>query len=458
MGFMGKTRDDEIAEAARILTERGIEHVKIGVFDTDGIMRGKYLARDKFVAAFKKELGFCDVILGWDSNDQLYDNTKFTGWHTAYPDAMVRLLPETRRDIPFEPKTALFLGEFAGRAEAVCPRGTLRKVLERAAGMGYAVSAAAEFEFFVFDETPQTIRDKGYRQLKTLTPGNFGYSMLRSSVHADLYHELLDLSQAMRFPIEGLHTETGPGVLEAALTYCDALEAADRAALFKTFAKILAQRHGVMATFMAKWSNSVPGQSGHLHISLRTLEGRSVFHDPSQANDMSDEMRWFLGGQQALMPEFLAMIAGTVNSYSRLVPGYWAPTSATWGVENRTTALRVIRGGASSQRVEYRIAAADINPYIALSAAIGSGLWGIEHRIEPDAPIVGNSYDQEHPLERSLPATLYAAAERLIESKPARALFGDEFVEHYAATRQWEEREFRKAITDWELARYFEII
>jgi glutamine synthetase len=458
MGFMGNTRDDEIAEAVRILTERGIEHVKIGVFDTDGIMRGKYLARDKFLAAFKKDLGFCDVILGWDSNDQLYDNTQFTGWHTAYPDAMVRILPQTRRDIPFEPKTALFLGEFAGRAEAVCPRGSLRRVLERAARMGYEVSAAAEFEFFVFDETPQSIRDKGYRQLKTLTPGNFGYSMLRSSVHAGLYHELLDLSQAMRFPIEGLHTETGPGVLEAALTYCDALEAADRAALFKTFAKILAQRHGVMATFMAKWSNSVPGQSGHLHISLRTLEGGSVFHDSSKPNDMSDEMRWFLGGQQALMPEFLAMIAGTVNSYSRLVPGYWAPTSATWGVENRTTALRVIRGGASSQRVEYRIAAADINPYIALSAAIGSGLWGIEHRIEPDAPIVGNSYDQEHPLERSLPATLYAAAERLIESKPARALFGDEFVEHYAATRQWEEREFRKAITDWELARYFEII
>jgi glutamine synthetase len=429
------------------------------VFDTDGIMRGKYLARDKFLAAFKKDLGFCDVILGWDSNDQLYDNTKFTGWHTAYPDALLRLLPETRRDIPFEPKTALFLGEFAGRAEAVCPRGTLRKVLSRAAEMGYTVSAAAEFEFFVFDETPQSIRDKGYRQLKTLTPGNFGYSMLRSSVHADLYHELLDLSQAMRFPIEGLHTETGPGVLEAALTYCDALEAADRAALFKTFAKILAQRHGVMATFMAKWANNVPGQSGHLHISLRSLRGEGgVFHDPSKPHDMSDQMRWFVGGQQALMPEFLAMVAGTVNSYSRLVPGYWAPTSATWGVENRTTALRVIRGGASSQRVEYRIAAADINPYIALSAAIGSGLWGIEHRIEPDAPIVGNSYAIEHPAERSLPATLHEAAERLVESKPARELFGDEFVEHYAATRQWEEREFRKAVTDWELARYFEII
>ena len=455
---MGQTRDDEIAAIRKLLTERGIEHVKIGVFDMDGIMRGKYLARDKFLSAFSKDLGFCDVVLGWDSNDQLYDNTQFTGWHTAYPDATVRLLPETHRDIPFEPQTALVLGEFSGRAESVCPRGTLRRVLKRASDMGYAVSAAAEFEFFVFDETPQSIRDKGYRNLKTMTPGNFGYSVLRSSVHADLYHELLNLSQAMRFPIEGLHTETGPGVLEAALSYCDALEAADRAALFKTFAKVVAQRHGVMATFMAKWSNAVPGQSGHLHISLRSAEGKGVFYDPSKPHDMSDEMRWFLGGQQALMPHFLAMIAGTVNSYSRLVPGYWAPTSATWGVENRTTALRVIRGGASSQRIEYRIAAADINPYIALAAAIGSGLWGIEQRIEPDAPIVGNSYALEHPPERRLPATLYEAAERLLASKPARELFGDEFVEHYAATRQWEEREFRKAITDWELARYFEII
>ena len=176
---------------------------------------------------------------------------------------------------------------------------------------------------------------------------------------------------------------------------------------------MLAQRRGLMATFMAKWSNSVPGQSGHLHISLRAADGESVFHDPSKPHDMSDAMRWFVGGQQALMPELLAMVAGTVNSYSRLVPGYWAPTSATWGIENRTTALRVIRGGPSSQRVEYRIAAADINPYIALAAAIGAGLWGIEHRIEPDAPIEGNAYDREHPPHRRLPATLYEAAERL---------------------------------------------
>lgn len=457
-GQANTVRREEIVAAREFVTEQGIEHVKVGVFDSDGILRGKYVSRAKFLSALDKGLAFCDVVLGWDSADQVYDNVQFTGWHTAYPDAVVRVLPATRREIPFEPKTALFLAEFTGSAEAVCPRGTLRRVLERAAKMGYGVSAAAEFEFFMFAETPESVREKGYRHLKNMTPGSFGYSVLRNSVHSDLYHELLDLGEAMRFPIEGLHTETGPGVLEAALSYCEALEAADRAALFKTFAKVLAQRHGLMATFMAKFSNSLPGQSGHLHISLQKTSGDSVFHDASKPHDMSDAMRWFVGGQQALMPELLAMIACTVNSYSRLVPGFWAPTSATWGVENRTTALRVIRGGPSSQRVEYRIAAADINPYIALAAAIGSGLWGIEHQIEPDAAIVGNSYALEHPAHHRLPATLYEAAERLAASKAARALFGDAFVEHYAATRQWEEREFRKAVTDWELARYFEII
>jgi glutamine synthetase len=158
------------------------------------------------------------------------------------------------------------------------------------------------------------------------------------------------------------------------------------------------------------------------------------------------------------MPELLAMVAATVNSYSRLVPGYWAPTAATWGIENRTCALRVIQGGPSSQRVEYRIAAADINPYLAIAAAIGSGLWGIEHKIEPDAPISGNAYARTLPAKRQLPRTLGAAAQRLAGSKAAQQLFGAAFVEHFSASREWEEREFQRAVTDWELARYFEII
>src|SRR5437588_1386729 len=262
----------------------------------------------------------------------------------------------------------------------------------------------------------------------------------------------------MRFPLEGLHTETGPGVVEAAIAHADALEAADRAALFKTYTKILAERRGWMATFMAKWSRDWPGQSGHLHLSLQDLAGRPVFHDQSKPHHMSDAMRWFLGGQQALLPEVLAMVAPTVNSYTRLIPGFWAPTDASWGIDNRTCALRAIPGSAKSQRVEYRIAAADINPYLALAAAIGSGIWGIEHRIEPDAPIEGNAYARSYPKKRQLPRTLWDAAQRLKTSRAARALFGDAFVEHYAATREWEERENTKHISDWQLQRYFEII
>ena len=446
------------AQARAIVEERGLQHVKIGIFDNDGILRGKYIGREKFFAALDKGIGFCDVVLGWDSNDQQYDNITFTGWHTAFPDAPVRLLPHTCRALPFESNMLLFLGEFAGQAEEVCPRATLRRVLRRAAAAGYGAAAAAEYEFFLFSETPASVRDKGYRGLSNLTPGYFGYSVLRSSVHAELYQALLQLATDMRMPIEGLHTETGPGVIEAALLYTEALEAADRAALFKTFVKVLAQRRGLMATFMAKWSQQLPGQSGHLHVSLTRKDGASAFYDAAAPHTMSEEMRWFVGGQQALMPELLAMVASTVNSYTRLVPGYWAPTAATWGVENRTCALRVIQGGAKAQRVEYRIAAADINPYLAIAVAIGSGLWGIEHHIEPDEPISGNAYDRKLPAERQLPRTLTEAAERLAHSAPARELFGAPFVAHYAASREWEEREFRRAVTDWELARYFEII
>jgi len=447
-----------IADAKKIVQERGLTHVKVGVFDGDAILRGKYMAKDKFFSALENGFGFCDVVLGWDSSDQLMDNTTYTGWHTAYPDAFVRLIPESCREIPFEDNMLLFLAEFTDKAEQICPRGTLRRVIDKAKGMGYDVFGSCEFEFFMFDETPESIREKGYRNLTPMTPGWFGYSVIRNTVWADLYKEILDVSEAMRMPIEGLHTETGPGVLEAALVYDKALESADRAALFKTFMKVLAQRRGLMATFMAKWSNNYPGQSGHIHISLKDKNGKNAFYDAKKPHNISDKQRWFIGGQQALMPELLGMVANTVNSYSRLIPGFWAPTNATWGVENRTCALRVIPGSEKSQRVEYRIAAADCNPYVALAAAIGSGLYGIENKIEPTEPIVGNSYEKKHPAKLDLPRTLWEAAQRLKKSKAAEELFGADFVEHWSATREWEEREFRKHITDWELSRYFEII
>jgi glutamine synthetase len=234
---------------------------------------------------------------------------------------------------------------------------------------------------------------------------------------------------------------------------------ADKAILFKTFVKVLAQRHHLMATFMAKWSHDLPGQSGHIHMSLRNRrDNRSAFHDPNDELGMSKTQRHFMAGVQRLLPEFMVLYAQTVNSYSRLVPGYWAPLDATWGVENRTTALRLIPGSEKSQRVEVRIGSADANPYLALAAAIGSGLEGIEQEWEPEPMVVGNAYTKSFPPQLALPNTLWDAAQRLKTSSAAHDIFGESFVTHYAATREWEERQFRRHVTDWELARYFEII
>ncbi len=450
-----------IEDAKRIVEERGLSHIKVGLFDTDGIMRGKYMDKGKFFSSLDNGFAFCDVVLGWDSNDKLYENVgiEYTGWHTGYPDAPVVVVPSSCRDIPFEPGMLLFVCEFTDTAAKLCPRNTLSRILAKADEMGFDVNAAFEYEFFLFNETPDSVREKNYQNLKPITPGNCGYSMIRNSTHADLYHSLIDLSEKMDFPIEGLHTETGPGVMEAALSVCNAAEAADKAALFKTFTKVWAQKNAMMATFMAKWSNDHPGQSGHIHVSLNHKDGSgSAFYDPEQKHNMSNTQRHFLAGLQQLMPELLAMMAQTVNAYSRLIPGFWAPTDATWGVENRTTALRVIPGTSKSQRIEFRLGSADANPYIALAAVLGAGLYGIEHKLEPQPQVKGNAYEQQHHHSLSLPQSLSGAAFALKKSSAARHLFGDEFVDHYAATREWEQREFNQHITDWELARYFEII
>ena len=446
------------ADARTIIAERGLSHVKVGAFDIDGILRGKYMSVPKFLSALEGGFGFCDVVLGWDSKDQLYDNVDVTGWHTGYPDAEARIIPESCRALPWEEPVLFFLSEFAGKAEAVCPRALLKRVLERGRGMGFTVYSGFEYEFFVFAETPESVRAKHYRDLKPIAPDMFGYSVIRNSTWSDFYRDLLAQCEALDLPIEGLHEETGPGVLEAAIAVDEGLAAADKAALFKTFAKVIAQRRGLMATFMAKWSGDYPGQSGHIHMSLRDAAGKPVFHDAAAPHGMSDTQRWFVGGQQKLMPELLAMISPTVNSYTRLIPGFWAPTDATWSVDNRTCALRVIGGSPKSQRVEYRVAAADANPHVILSAAVASGLWGIENRVEPTAPVKGNAYAQKHARRLALPRTLWESAQRLRGSAMAREWFGDAFVDHFAATREWEEREFRRHISDWELARYFEII
>ncbi len=446
-------------ELDRWIDHEGIRRFKIGVFDVDGILRGKYVNREKLRSAVDKGFGICDVVFGWDSHDELYENVEISGWHTGYRDAPVRLDLSTLRRIPFEDGTLLLIGSFEGGYAEVCPRPILARTIEQAREMGFELDAAFEYDFFLFDETPHSVRDKGYRDLRPFTPGMFGYSMIRNSVHAEFYHELLDLMEGLDCAIEAMHTETGPGVIEAAIRFARGLAAADKAALFKTFTKVFAQRAELMATFMAKWSNDYPGQSGHLHISLADVtRGRNAFYEATGDHGMSETMRHFVAGQVRYMPELLSMVCATINAYRRLVPGMWAPTTSNWGIENRTCAVRVIPGGKTGQRSEYRVAPADANPYLVQAAALASGLRGIEEGLEPPEAIAGNAYEDPKAQALPLPIGLREAADRLNDSSAAREMFGDAFVDHFSATRLWEDRQYRKQVGDWDLARYFEII
>ena len=245
--------------------------------------------------------GFCDCVLGWDCADQLYDNASFTGWHTAYPDAQFKVDLSTERRMPGEESIPFYLCEFVGNdrdLHPICPRSLLRRVLNRAEEMGFGAKYAFEYEFFVFKETPHTIREKNYRNLTPLSPGMFGYSILRNTWLSELFNEFIDFFRKIDIDIEGLHCETGPGVWEAAIAHDTGITAADKANLFKTFSKTFFQKKEMIATFMAKWSMNYPGQSGHLHQSLFDLKtGRSAFHEADAAFCMSDTMRQYMAGR-----------------------------------------------------------------------------------------------------------------------------------------------------------------
>jgi len=446
-----------------IYRAEGVRRVKIGFTDIDGVMRGKYLSLDKFASIADGTSGFCDCVFGWDVDDQLYDNARYTGWHTAFPDATYRIDLSSERRLADEQNIPLFLADFVGEGEyhPICPRNQLKRMIDRASSAGFASRMAFEYEFFVFKETPASAAAKHYRDLEPLTPGNFGYSLLRTFSLSDLFNELMDHCANHGINLEGLHCETGPGVWEAAITVDDALAAADQAALFKVLTKSFFQKRGMIATFMAKWSMDYPGQSGHLHQSLVTTDGtRSVFFDDQDSSGMSDLMRHYVAGIQTHLPALLAMTAPTINSYTRLVKGAWAPTASTWGIENRTTALRVIKGSAKSQRVEFRIGAADANPYLTAAATLGAGLLGIAAKLPLGDAIQGNAYEVQDslPSAQQLPANLLDATRAFEGSDAAIELFGQAFVEHFAASRKWEVREYERHLNDWQLKRYFEII
>jgi glutamine synthetase len=443
------------------LKENDIQKIKFAFADIDGVLRGKVIHHKKFIDGLKDGYGFCDVTFGWDSSDALYDGGQITGWHSGYPDRQCRIDLSTFRTVPWQENIPFFLADFSdpnGDDLAACPRSLLKRIAKQCADMGYHPEFAQEFEWFNFIETPETLIEKNFTNLNTLTPGMFGYSILRTSQQNEYYNDLFNLMMQFNIPVEGLHTETGPGVYEAALLHDHVLQAADKAVLFKTAVKEIASKHNIMASFMAKWNEELPGCGGHIHQSLWSSDqSKNLFYQANDQYHMSDLQKQYLAGQLYCLPHLLPMYAPTINSYKRLVEGAWAPTTITWGVDNRTAAFRVLHPTEDYTRLETRIPGADTNPYLAMSAALASGLYGIKNKLPLNiAPTMGNGYRDKS--NGSIASNLMDAANFMKDSSVAKALFGEAFVEHFTQTRIWECRQFAKSVTDWELKRYFEII
>jgi glutamine synthetase len=442
------------------IRESGVGKVKVAAADIDGVLRGKYMHRDKFFSAVEGGFGFCDVVFGWDIEDQPYDNAYMTGWHLGFPDAPVRIDLATYRRVPWDGNVPFFLGNFVkadGQPYPLCPRQVLKRVLKRAEKMGFQAMVGTEFEFFNFAETSQSWAAKKGVDPTPISSGMCGYSLLRAGQNRDYFNALMDELAAFRVPLEGLHTETGPGVYEAALLFTDALEAADRAVLFKMAAKEIGARFGIMPSFMAKWNAKYPGCSGHVHQSL-TDGAKNAFHDPKgRHGGMSKVFESYLAGQVAFLMEFGPMFWPTINSYKRLVDGFWAPVKPTWGIDNRTASFRVLPGSPKSTRLETRCPGADMNPYLAIAATLAAGLEGVEKGLKlTSKPITGDNKGGEAVVRA--PRTLIETTRIFHASKLAREWFGADFVDHFAATREWEWRQWLDTVTDWEMKRYFELI
>ncbi|KAL4883977.1 hypothetical protein BJY04DRAFT_183699 [Aspergillus karnatakaensis] len=458
--------------------------VKLAGIDADGMLRGKLVSKKKFLSVVDDGFGFCSVIFGWDMHDRTYfKELGISNKENGYRDLLAKPDLSSFRRIPWENDVPFFLISFydpdTKEPLFACPRSLLRSVLSKPAAEGYRAMAGAEYEFYQFmtpnrdaSSTATFLKENPVDALPSLTEGMFGYSLTRPIHNQEYYYGVFDACEQFKCEIEGWHTESGPGVYEAALQFGEAGEMADKAGLFKYVVKSVGTKHGITPTFMAKPREGLPGNSGHMHISLVNSDGSNAFFrstpDPSppypDVAHLSDLGRHFLAGILDGLPDIMPMFAPTVNSYKRLVENFWAPVTVSWGLEHRAASIRLITPPTASPkatRLEVRVPGADSNPHFVLSAIVALGWRGVEKKLEiPVPPLAkgedtGGESDKGARLAKNLGA---AVATFTRKDSVAREVFGDAFVDHFGGTREHELRLWEEAVTDWEVRRYIETV
>ncbi len=433
----------------------GIDTILCVFPDMYGRLVGKRLALRFFLDKVASGgMHVCDYLLACDIDMDPVPGYALTSWETGYGDFLCRPDLSTLRRAAWLPGSAIVLcdlvSETGGALVEAAPRRILQRQAERARDRGFTVMAGLEIEFYLFNETYPSARDKRYQDLKTSSPYIEDYQVSLGTREEPFLGGLRRDLEASGIPVESSKGEWGPGQQELNIVYSEALEQADRTALYKLAIRDSTQAHQKAVTFMSKWNESVAGSSMHAHVSLWNADATQ-----NRFEGDSEIFRWFLGGWLHYARELAAFYAPNVSSYKRYQAGSFAPTTIGWSRDNRTAGFRVV-GSGKSQRIECRLPGADANPYLVLAAGIAAGLQGIEERIEPPAPLTGDLYAAAG-LPR-VPSTLREAIAELEKSEFSRRAFGESVIEHYLHFFRTEQRKFDEVVTDWEKARYFERI
>ncbi len=442
-------------ERLRELVDAGtVDTVLVAITDMQGRLQGKRCAAEYFVnEVIPHATEACNYLLAVDVDMNTVDGYEMSSWETGYGDFVMRPDFDTLRLLPWQEGTALVLADLEwvqGGSVPASPRQILRKQLDRLAALGLGAYVGTELEFIVFDDTYESAWDKRYQDLRPSNQYNVDYSMLGTARIEPLLRRIRNDMGGAGLYVESAKGECNPGQHEIAFRYADALTTCDNHSIYKTGAKEISSQEGKSLTFMAKY-NEREGNSCHIHISLRSTDGEAVLAGDGPGG-FSPLMEHFLAGQLAGLRELTYFLAPNINSYKRFVPGSFAPTAVAWGTDNRTCALRVV-GHGESLRTENRVPGGDVNPYLAVSALIASGLHGIENKLPLEPEFRGNAYASDNP---TVPTTLREAAALLDESKLARTAFGDDVVDHYLNAARVEVAAYDAAVTDWERIRGFE--
>ncbi|UWR21147.1 glutamine synthetase family protein [Sulfitobacter sp. S190] len=425
--------------------------------DMQGRLMGKRFHAVNFVETSFRETHCCNYLLATDLEMATPEGYAASSWEKGYGDYVMAPDLSTIRRLPWLEGTAMvmcdILDHHSHEPIPHAPRQMLKSQIARLRDLGFDAMMATELEFFLFEQSFDDIRKGGFRDLTPISGYNEDYAILQTTKEEGVMRPIRNHLFAAGLPIENTKGEAETGQEELNIRYAEALACADHHTIAKNAVKEIAWQHGRAASFLPKWHHDKVGSSSHVHQSL-WKDGTPSFYDADAELGMSDLMRHYMAGVIAYAPDYTFFLAPYINSYKRFAKGTFAPTKTVWSVDNRTAGFRLCGDGTKGIRVECRIGGSDLNPYLAQAAMLAAGIKGIEDKMALAPPTRGDVY--EDAKAQDIPQSLRAATQSLRDSAMLRDAFGDGVVDHYTRCAEWEQEEFDRVVTDWEIARGFE--